>query len=263
MIPDHVTTAELLREAQELPVEGWDLTLLGDRLRVAPLPWDLDAIVARYVHDSPDLLDLGTGGGEWLASLPTRPPRTVATESWSPNVLVARARLEPLGIEVIETEPAPDNVQQDVHEEGGRLPFANGSFSLITSRHTSFVAAEIARVLAHGGTFVTQQVGGDYGDFYEALGLPRPSAKYVDLALAAAQLERAGLIVTESGEDFEVTTFADVGALAWYLRLIPWTVEGFSISACRDSLERLQEQIERNGPFAARLPAFWLAARRS
>jgi hypothetical protein len=255
-------TAVLLREAEELPVEGWDLTALGDRLRVAPLPWDFDAIVARYARASPDLLDLGTGGGEWVAGLPSRPPRTVATESWPPNVTVARERLAPLGAEVVVTEPAPDNVSQEVDEQCGELPFASGSFSLITSRHTAFVAAEVARVLSAGGTFVTQQVGGDYGDYYEALGLPRPRAAYVDLALARAQLEHAGLAVTDGAEGVEETTFTDVGAVAWYLRLIPWTVDQFSIAGHYDALVRLQERIDRDGPFTARLPAFWLAADR-
>jgi methyltransferase family protein len=255
-------TAALLREAEELPVDGWVPTALGDRLRVAPLPWDFDAIVARYVRASPDLLDLGTGGGEWLAGLPSRPPRTVATESWPPNVPVARERLSSYGIDVVVTEPAPDNVSQHAHDQRGNLPFASESFALITSRHTAFVADEVARVLSVRGTFVTQQVGGDYGDYYEALGLPRPPVEYVDLKLATEQLERAGLAVTDGDAGIEETTFADVGAVAWYLRLIPWTVEEFSVSRYYDRLVCLQERIEHEGSFTARLPAFWLAATR-
>jgi SAM-dependent methyltransferase len=253
--------ADLLREAEDLPVEGWDLSLLGDRLHVAPLPWDFGAIVERYIDESTDLLDLGTGGGEWLAALTKRPPRTVATESWRPNLAIARDRLAPLGITVVETEPAPDNISQEAQEKRGKLPFPSHSFTLITSRHTSFVAAEVGRVLSVAGTFVTGQVGGDYGDFYEALGLPRPYVRYFERALATQQLERAGLTVVDGSDGVEETTFADVGAFAWYLRLIPWTFEGFSVSRHHGSLVRLQERIERDGPFTARLPAFWLAAR--
>jgi hypothetical protein len=117
-------------------------------------------------------------------------------------------------------------------------------------------------VLADGGAFITQQVGGDYGDFHEALGLPRPAAKYVDLALARAQLERVGLRVVDGADGFEETTFADIGAFAWYLKAIPWTVAGFSIARHRRGLERLHERIEREGPLVVRLPAFWLAATR-
>jgi SAM-dependent methyltransferase len=163
-----------LKEEDMLPVEGWDLGALGDRISIAPPPWDFDQTVVRHARAAPDLLDIGTGGGEWLASLAHRPPRTVATEGWPPNVDVAGRRLRPLGITVVACEPAPDNVDQVPDEPRGRLPFPSGSFALVTSRHESFVASEIARVLVRDGVFLTQHVGGDYGDFYEALELPRP-----------------------------------------------------------------------------------------
>ncbi len=41
----------------------------------------------------------------------------------------------------------------------GRSP--TGRFDLILNRHESYHPGEIARVLAPGGTFLTQQVGGD------------------------------------------------------------------------------------------------------
>ncbi|MDQ3823081.1 MAG: class I SAM-dependent methyltransferase, partial [Actinomycetota bacterium] len=73
----------LLAEAEARPLGGWDFGWLGDRMRSGELPWDFTAIVVERARRSPDLLDLGTGGGEWLASLPHRPPRTVATEGWA------------------------------------------------------------------------------------------------------------------------------------------------------------------------------------
>ena len=252
----------LLEEAESRPVRGWDFTWLGARMTTEPLPWDFTEIVVRYARRSPDLLDLGTGGGEWLAGLAYRPPRTLATEAWPPNVAVADARLRSLGIAVVPCEAAPDNVDQLPAETRGRLPFPPESFSLVTSRNESFVGGEVARVLTTGGTFLTQQVGGDYGDFYEALELPRPAApeRRWNLHLATEQLEAAGLRVIESAEGAEVTSFADVGALAWYLRAIPWVVPGFSIEAHRPRLARLYERMRTTGSVEARLPAFWLAA---
>jgi SAM-dependent methyltransferase len=254
-----------LKEEDMLPVEGWDLGALGDRISIAPPPWDFDQTVVRHARAAPDLLDIGTGGGEWLASLAHRPPRTVATEGWPPNVDVAGRRLRPLGITVVACEPAPDNVDQVPDEPRGRLPFPSGSFALVTSRHESFVASEIARVLVRDGVFLTQHVGGDYGDFYEALELPRPPVpqRRWGLTLAGEQLASAGLRAVSSDEGTEVTSFADIGALAWYLKLIPWTVEGFSIETHRLQLERLHERIAANGPLSMRLPAFWLKAVKS
>jgi SAM-dependent methyltransferase len=247
----------LTESSSEPPLVGWDLSALGSRVAIEPLPWDFAALVGRHARDSPDLLDIGTGGGEWLASLSERPPRTVATESWPPNVAVAEARLRPLGITVRATPPAPDNVDQTAGAPGRTLPFPAGSFSLVTARHSSFVAADVARVLRPGGAFLTQQVGGDYRDFYEALGLEPPVvARRWDLGLAGRQLHAAGLEVEECAAGEQATVFADVDALAWYLQLIPWTVQGFSPATHTAELEHAAARM----PLRVRLPAFWLRA---
>jgi hypothetical protein len=60
----------------------------------------------------------------------------------------------------------------------------------------------------------------------------------------------------------EETTFADVGAFAWYLRAVPWAVDGFSIEMHRPQLERLHRRLESDGPLVVSQPAFWLAAER-
>lgn len=253
---------QLIQEARSHLIEGWDFAWLGDRVSTTPLPWSFEEIVTRHARESPDLLDLGTGGGEWLASLPYRPARTVATESWLPNVNVAGARLTPMGITVVRTDPAPDNVDQQPDEQQGSLPFPDASFSLISDRHESFLATEVARVLTPGGSFMTQQTGSDYGQFYDALGLARPDSggREWNLALATAQLEVAGLDVIASAQGEQVTAFSDVGALAWYLRAVPWVVSGFSIEAHRPNLERLDERIKTDGPVVIRQPSFWLKA---
>lgn len=253
-----MSAEQLLAEAEARPVSGWDFSWLGSRMVTSPLPWDYDAMVLERARRSPDMLDMDTGGGERLATLSYRPPRTVATEAWEPNVEVARARLRPLGVTVVRVEGAPDNVDQRRDETRGRLPFPAESFVLVTNRHGAFVAAEVARVLTPEGTFLTQQVGGNYDDFYDALALPRPerSGTRWDLRLAIEQIETAGLRVTDSGEATEVTTFADVGAFAWYLKAIPWVIDGFSIETHRPRLERRHERM----PIALRQPAFWLEA---
>ena len=68
-------------------------------------------------------LDLDTGGGEVVGSAPVLPARMVVTEGWPPNAERARGLLGPRGVEVVET-------QQDAP-----LPFPDGTFELVTSRH--------------------------------------------------------------------------------------------------------------------------------
>jgi SAM-dependent methyltransferase len=247
---------ELLREAESTPVRGWDFSWLGERMTTTPLPWNFAETVGAHIGDSPDLLDMGTGGGEWLGSLPDRPPRTVATEAWPPNVPVARERLAPLGIEVVAVEPAPDNVEQRERETRGRLPFDDGSFSLVVNRHESFVAAEVARILRAGGVFLTEQVEGSDDRLYELLGLETPVRRRFTRDLAIEQLEATGIAVLGSEDGQETITFSDIGALAWYLKAVPWTVNGFGIETHREALRRLGAE----APISIQLPAFWLKA---
>ena len=254
----------LLDEAEARPLGGWDFGWLDRRMTSTAPPWDFEAVVVERARSSPDLLDLGTGGGEWLAALPYRPPGTVATESWEPNVGVAGNRLRPLGVTVVRAEAAPDNVDQGPGESRGRLPFTSGSFQLVVSRHESFVAGEIARVLAPGGRFVTQQVGdGRYDDLRRDLGLPPANRPPWTRALAVAQVEAAALRVLDSAEAELVTSFADVGALAWYLKAAPWLVPEFSLRRHRAELAAIHRRIEAEGPYVIREPGFWLEAVRT
>ena len=249
---------ELIEEAEGHPTEGWDFSWLRDRFQATPLPWDFTALVAEHARAASSMLDMGTGGGEWLAALPARAPSTVATEAWPPNVPVATARLEPLGVDVVQVEAAPDNVIQREGELGGMLPFDDGSFDLIVNRHESFLAKEVARVLSSKGAFLTQQLGdGVFAEFNELLGALPPRQEAWQLGRATEQVEAAGLRVQRSDAGVQAVTFSDVGALAWYLRMIPWTVPDFSIERYR---ERLAELHVGRWPIALPLPAFWLGA---
>jgi SAM-dependent methyltransferase len=248
----------LLEEAARRPLLGWDLSY-GGRIETSPPPWNFENIVDAWAARSPDLLDMGTGGGEWLSRRPFPRRRTVATEGWRPNVPVAHARLAPLDVWVVAVAGAPDNADQAAHETLPALPFADGAFHLVTNRHESFVAAEVARVLAPGGRFVTQQVGADLGaPFRTLLGAP-PAAAAPDwrLSVAVDQVHAAGLEVTLWGEAAAQITFADVGALAWYLRHVPWVMPEFDIDTHREALVALHGR-----PLTASQPMFWLAARK-
>ncbi len=252
----------LITEAQAQPFKGWDFSWVANRVVTKPLPWDYRALALESARGSPDLLDLDTGGGEFLAGLTYRPDRTVATESYPPNVPVAARRLHRLNVSLVQVEGAPDNnVQTD--KTRGHLPFQDGSFHLVVNRHASFVAAEVSRILAPGGYFVTQQVGQQrYHDFHQHLRISPPllSSRPWTLDLAKAQLEAASLRVRESGLGEEVMSFNDVGAFAWYLKNVPWIIDGFSIPAHQARLKELHFQIQKKGPLRVRQSRFWLEA---
>ena len=240
------SAAELIDEAAAAPFAGWDFSWLeqSGRYRTEPLPWSLRALARPHLDAGPSALDMGTGGGERFADHAPHPPVTWATEAWAPNVPVAGARLRPLGIGVAHVEGALDNAEFTPGTAAGRLPFRTGSFGLVLNRHEAFNPDEVVRVLdPERGTFLTQQVGPqnelEWRDHFEREGGDPPG---LTLDAYADQLEAAGFVVDRVEEAFPVATFADAGAVAYYLKAISWFVDGFDPDRDRHHLERLHAQ---------------------
>jgi SAM-dependent methyltransferase len=250
---------ELVSEALAAPFSGWDFSWLAGRSAAGRLPWSYQREVARRAATADTLLDMGTGGGERLSGLAPRPQRTVATEAWPPNVPVAAARLRPLGIPVVQDEGAPDNMHQDGAQRG-RMPFSDGAFALVANRHEAFLAAEVARVLARGGIFLTQQVDFHaYDDLYRIVGLHAPEQPASWLPLALQQVRDAGLIVLGAVRGAERHEFHDVGALVYYLRVVGWAIPEYNLGACEAAL-RAAHETPALWPVSFRQRHFLLAA---
>ncbi len=138
----------LIAAAEAYTMEGWDWSALEGRYVEAGPPWDYRAEVTALLSTAQTLLDMGTGGGEFLSSLASLPPECWATEAYPPNLPVAAARLGPLGVRVVA-------VDDDNH-----LPLPDAHFDLVINRHESFDPHEVRRILRPGGRFISQQVGG-------------------------------------------------------------------------------------------------------
>ncbi|MEV5891820.1 class I SAM-dependent methyltransferase [Nonomuraea fuscirosea] len=233
----------LIHEALTTPFEGWDFSVFGDRVTYGgTLPWDYERLVRDHLARSSALLDLGTGGGEFLSCLAPLPPRTAATEGHPPNLPLARARLKPLGIEVAEDTRS----------------FPDGSFDLIINRHGSYDPHEPHRLLTPGGTFLTQQVGGrDLEEINAALGGPPHEDRSWNLDTAATDLN-----VTWSQEGSFTTTFHDIGALVLFLRVIPWQVPDFDVHTYEPELRALHDSMKRGHPLHTTAHRFALLARK-
>lgn len=217
-------------------------------------PWRFDTLARSLVQMSHDLLDIGTGGGEFLAALSEDLPEvTAATESQAQNLSLARERLEPLGVKVAEHDP---------RSPGAALPFASESFDLVLDRHAAFSSPEVARVLAPGGIFLTQQVGADdLAELIDLFGLQTP---FPDSTLehVERELTEAGLRIERSGAFRGRALFSDMPSLLRYLRRVPWTApEDLSVDAHRDQLEDLAARIA-DGPLVLATSRFWIQARR-
>ncbi len=242
-----------LRAETDAPFAGWDFSRLDGRLSEEQTPWDYCALVTAALSGCAALLDMGTGGGEFLASLAPLPPLTCATEGFAPNIPVARARLAPLGISV---HPIGE-------DEAGPLPFADDSFDLVINRHEYYDLAEVRRVLRPGGRFITQQVGGENdSDLNRLLAASQPDNGYAfwTLDYAREQLAAAGFTIGFAAESFPRKVFADVGALAYYLKAVQWQIPDFNLERYFPRLQEAHRRCQTEGGISSRAHYFVLVA---
>ncbi|MCZ9341926.1 class I SAM-dependent methyltransferase, partial [Streptomyces sp. TRM76130] len=121
------TYEDLVAEAVAAPTEGWDFSWFEGRATEERPSWGYARSMAGRLAGADAVLDIQTGGGEVpdeaLGAAPRRPRLTVATEGWPPNAAKATALLRPSGVAVVAVpEDAP-------------LPFADGAYDLVVSRH--------------------------------------------------------------------------------------------------------------------------------
>ena len=173
-----------LGEERAAHIHGWDFSHIQGRYdEEQDLPWSYEDTVRRFLAPESLLLDIDTGGGEFLLSLGHPHGRTAATEFYPPNVQLCRETLTPLGIDFREADSR------------GVLPFPDRSFDLVINRHGDYRPEEIRRILKPGGVFVTEQVGAENDRALVELLLPEtPPLPFPEqyLDLAAGKLRRLG-----------------------------------------------------------------------
>lgn len=243
----------LVEAALSQDFSGWDFSYLNGRWRDDDPAWDYRQIVFERSRHVESLLDMGTGGGEMLATLAPLPRRTWATEGYPPNVPVAQRRLASLGAQVV-----------PVSGEEDHLPFEAESFDLVINRHESFDAAELSRILKPGAGFITQQVGGRHG-----IGLNERLQETVAYEYAGwtpqravSQLQAAGLQVVNVREDFPALDFFDIGAVVYYLKVIAWQIADFSVERYHQKLLALHHHIQQSGALNVAGHYFFIEAKK-
>lgn len=252
----------MLREAESTPFEGWDFGWLRGRLDEEPEPWDFRELVRARMRDADRAIDLGTGGGEFLGSCAPLARMTLATEAWPPNVPVAARRLRNLAVPVIATMGARDNADQPDPSDRS-VPFRDASFDLVVSRHEAYAPREVARVLRRGGRFLTQQVGNEDAELRAHFDASPTPTGLMPLRAWRQQLEEAGLVVLDAREAVVAKRFRDVGAVAYYLRAIPWVVPGFTVETRWAALRSIHEHIAAHGSFKTTRHRILLEAQRT
>ena len=251
---------ELIAEGAAVPTEGWDFSWFDGRASEERPPWGYARLLAKRLAalaavSGSAVLDLQTGGGEVLASIPAWPQTLVATECWPPNIELARRNLAPLGGRVVPMRREVDD-----------LPFRDESFDLVTSRHPVSVRwDEVARVLKPGGSYLSQDVGdGSVRELTEFMigPLPDRDGPTRDPWWSVQGAQSAGLEVVDLREFRGRMEFGDIAAVVHFLRKVVWIVPGFTAAGYASRLRALHERIQTSGPFRATSVRFLIEARK-
>ncbi len=243
---------EALEKEEIAAFEGWDFSHLNGRWQEEELPWDYKKIVERYLKSTDVLLDMGTGGGEFLLSLKHPYELTSVTEGHEPNFKLCQRKLGALGIDV------------KYADDEGKLPFGDDIFDIVINRHEAYLPEEVKRILKPGGVFITQQVGGD-NNVELSLRLTGKRRKLMpewNMKNAAEALESCGFKIVYKNEYFPKVRFFDTGALVYFAKVIEWEFPGFSVQQSEAELEYIDRQIIKEGSFESREHRFILAGRK-
>ena len=235
---DYMKLKEYWISEEEKSFQGWDFSYIGKRRSNEHLPWDYDKVVRQYLRSNSILLDMGTGGGEYLLTLNHPYENTFASEAYLPNFELCKSTLSPLGIEV--RQVFNDNY----------IPFENNMFDIIINRHEAFDMNEVYRLLKPNGLFITQQVGEFnnnelssflISDFNKIISSEHTLKNNVQL------IQNQGFIILREDEFFPTQKFFDIGALVYLAKIIKWEFPNFSVERCFEQLCKLQSIVEEKG----------------
>jgi SAM-dependent methyltransferase len=227
---------EKWKHEEQQPFTGWDFSYLDGRMEEEQPHWSYFSRAAELMRNASSVIDLGTGGGEQLLKLYDHwPNNVVATEEYPPNFKLATKRLSLYGARVVA-------VRLTDHDP---MPFADGEFDLVLNRHSAFNSSEVARILAPGGAFLTQQIHGQWAHDLLAAFDADPRWPEASLEKYIPELKEAGLIISQDEEWTGRLSFTDVGAIVYYLKAAPWLVAGFSVETHLEGLLKLQHRLEQ------------------
>lgn len=243
---------ELWQSEQNYAFKGWDFSHISGRWEGENLHWDYEEIVLSYLNQNYNLLDMGTGGGEFLLTLNHPYHLTSVTESYPPNVELCKKTLSPLGITV-----------KQVYEDSN-LPFDNNTFDIIINRHESFDIKEVKRILKRGGLFITQQVGGKNDSELSNLLIDnfKPQFPDHDLKNNVNKFKNEKFDILKSEEEFTKICFFDVGALVYFAKIIEWEFPNFSVDSCFENLLKAHKIIEEQKQICGTEHRFLIVAKK-
>lgn len=241
----------LMSQKRQEDFKGWDFSSIYADFWQEELEWNYQEIVQKYLTKEMALLDMGTGGGELLATFNHPFHLTSVTEGWLTNYHLLQEKLEPQGIVV------------KFVEENDHLDFPDNSFDIVINSHESFDLREIKRVLKPRGLFITQQVGDLNGVNLASRLIPNyhKNEFNLHLSLVVKELKTLNFDIVEEFEAYPSQKFLSMDALIYYVRTISWEYSNFEVETHLEELFYLYDELQRKGHIYNQQHRFLIVAR--
>lgn len=245
---------KFLQAEESKSITGWDFSYLDGRWDEESLPWDYKKIILEYLKPNHKLLDIGTGGGEFLLSLNHPYCNTTITEGYLPNYQLCVNKLRPLGIRILNY--VGDEILNDINDN---------QFDIVINRHESYNEEELYRILKPNGIFITQQVGAynnrDLATFFDENHIDSFPELTLDRALNRLKINNFNIIYGD--EYFPILKFYDLGAIAYFAKIIQWEFINFNVKDNIDKFLILQKQLKQKGFISSKEHRFIIVAQKN
>lgn len=243
---------EYLKKEEKQAFKGWDFSYIDSRWEHEKLPWNYKEIVLSNLKDSDELLDMGTGGGEFLLTLNHPYNKTTVTEGYKPNFDLCCETLIPLGIKVYQ-----------VFDDNKLIDIKDNSIDIVINRHEEFDLSEVKRVLKKDGLFITQQVGKynnkDLVTYFDKSYKAEFSDNTLDIVVQ--KLKGLNFKINKAEESYPIVKFYDIGALVFFAKVICWEFKDFSVDRYTKELTELNERLQKNKDISSTEHRFLIIAK--
>ena len=229
--------AELLaqwRREASLGMTGWDFSHLNGRYLPPALPWDYAAKARDFLKPGVRLLDMGTGGGEFLLTLGHPYALTSVTEGWPPQPGAVPAAPGP-----------PGHHRQRVRQRAGPAPALPGRQlrpGPLPPRELRPAGGpprpEKRRLLPHPAGGRRERPAPHPPP---APGLPR-QLRGLQPGKRAPQIPGRRLPGAPEPPVLRRGPLPGRGRVVYQMSVCPWECPGFSVDRCQDALFQLQDQ---------------------
>ena len=138
----------------------------------------------------------------------------------------------------------------------------DNTFDIVINRHESYNESEVHRILKPSGVFITQQVGAYNNKALATFFDESHVDQFPELTLEKSleRLTENSFDILYSDEYYPLLKFYDLGAIAYFAKIIEWEFINFSVDKTIDKFVILQKELERTGFISSKEHRFIIVA---